>query len=136
MGELRLMEPLKGYDEVSSEYGKRTDPNTGEEEVQHGGIDYVVGIGKDVLASERGKVVKAGFNGSENKKQLGNVIIIDHTPKAGKKKPHLYTIYGHLRSKDIKEGPFAVKVGDKVKQGQVIGYSGNTGKTTGPYLHF
>ncbi|MEE9542990.1 MAG: M23 family metallopeptidase [Thermodesulfobacteriota bacterium] len=127
MGELNFESPLNSYDEISSTFGLRDDPFTGERK-HHNGIDYKIGIDNNVLASERGRVVKAGFNVT-----FGNVIIIDHTPKAGDNEPHIYTLYGHLK----KDNPFNnIKVGDTVKKGQVIGFSGNTGKSSGPHLHF
>lgn len=132
MGELKLELPLNSYDEISSIYGWRDDPFTGKRKY-HYGIDYEIGIGNMVLASERGKVVKAGQNDPDIKLKLGKVIIIDHTPNAGAKEPHLYTVYGHLRRDD----PFNnIKAGDKVKKWQVIGFSGNTGRSYGPHLHF
>jgi murein DD-endopeptidase MepM/ murein hydrolase activator NlpD len=97
----------------------------------HNGIDYPAPKGTEIVASERGIVAKAGFN-----KKLGNVVIIDHTPKAEDDEPHLYTIYGHLREKGDNGGPFAVNAGDTVKKRQLIGYCGDTGTSDGHHLHF
>ncbi len=85
----------------------------------HEGVDLVAAVGTPVYAAGDGVVV-----GAEPKDRYGNWIEIDH---AGK----LATVYGHLSA-------FApgIKAGAEVKQGDLIGYTGNTGRTTGPHLHF
>lgn len=94
-------------------------------------IDFLVPIGTLIYAAASGKVVwiKTNSNvGGINKKKywnLGNRIVIKH--KNGE-----YTAYEHLKYKGV-----VVKVGQKVKKGQLIGYSGITGwSTIGPHLHF
>lgn len=84
----------------------------------HKGIDIAVPIGTPVRSSGDGRVVRAD---GRDAKGWGNVVFVRH---AG----GLQTVYGHLSR-------FAVKVGDPVKSGQVIAYSGNTGGSTGPHLH-
>lgn len=94
-------------------------------------IDFLVPVGTPIYAAASGKVVWIKDNskvGGRDKKKywnLGNRIVIKH--KNGE-----YTAYEHLRYKRI-----IVKVGQKIRKGQIIGYSGNTGwSTIGPHLHF
>jgi murein DD-endopeptidase MepM/ murein hydrolase activator NlpD len=84
----------------------------------HRAIDVAAPAGTFVTASDRGVVIRAGWNDQG----YGNFIIIDH-------KIDYLTLYAHLS--DI-----MVKVGDVVAQGQVIGAVGSTGNSTGPHLHF
>ena len=94
-------------------------------------IDFLVPIGTRIYAAYSGKVVWIKNNSNvtgRNKKKywnLGNRIVIKH--KNGE-----YTAYEHLKYKGA-----IVKVGQKVRKGEIIGYSGNTGwSTIGPHLHF
>lgn len=92
-------------------------------------IDFPCKIGTPVYASLSGIVVwvKDDSNkGGKNKKYWmdGNRIVIKHKNKE-------YSAYEHLKYKGV-----VIKVGDKVKKGQLIGFSGNTGYTFGPHLHF
>jgi murein DD-endopeptidase MepM/ murein hydrolase activator NlpD len=83
----------------------------------HEGIDIAVAEGTPILAAATGTVIMAGYNGG-----YGNYTCIDHGSG-------LSTCYGH-------QSGYAVTSGSSVTQGQVIGYSGNTGSSTGPHLHF
>lgn len=86
----------------------------------HNGIDFGAPIGTPVLASADGRVILAkssGYNGG-----YGQMIIIAH--EGG-----IQTVYGHLSQVNV-------SVGQTVSQGDVIGRVGNTGKSTGPHLHF
>ncbi len=83
----------------------------------HTGIDLAMPIGTPVRASDSGMVTTAGWQGA-----YGNTIWIDHGGG-------LVTVYAHLNG-------FGVSVGSVVERGAVIGYSGNTGRSTGPHLHF
>ena len=85
----------------------------------HKGVDYAASTGTAVKATGNGRVKFAGRKGG-----YGNTIIIQH----GK---HYSTLYAHLNG--FKRG---LKKGKKVKQGQVIGYVGHTGRATGPHLHY
>ena len=85
----------------------------------HFGIDLRARVGTTVRSAGSGKVVSAG-----NKGGYGKAIEISH--EGG-----LRTLYAHLSSIDKK-----IKVGSYVKQGQIIGKSGNTGISSGPHLHF
>jgi murein DD-endopeptidase MepM/ murein hydrolase activator NlpD len=83
----------------------------------HEGIDIAVGSGTPVHAAQSGRVIVAGWMGG-----YGNLVVIDHGGG-------LSTAYGHNNS-------FAVGSGQSVSQGQVVAYSGNTGNSTGPHVHF
>ena len=85
----------------------------------HTGVDYAAPRGTPILAAGNGVVEKAGRNSG-----YGNVIILTHTN--GYK-----TLYGHQQG--FAKG---LTVGSRVRQGQVIGYVGSTGLSTGPHLHF
>lgn len=84
----------------------------------HPGIDLAVDIGTPVMAADDGTVVYAGWLGG-----YGRCVQIDH----GEGK--LVTLYGHLSL-------ISVQLGQTVKKGQVIGRSGNSGRSTGPHVHF
>ena len=84
----------------------------------HLGIDLKAPIGSPVLSSHSGRVVYAG----RKLTGFGNVIILEYSP-------YWASLYAHLQ--EIK-----VKTGQKVNPGDVIGALGNTGRTSGPHLHF
>lgn len=108
--------PLPGYYEVSSPYGWRIHPITGQKSL-HTGVDLPAPGGTAILAAGTGKVIMAGWYGA-----YGNAVIIDHGGG--------YTsLYGH-------QSRLGVSVGDEVKAGEVIGYVGTTGWSTGNHLHF
>ena len=109
------IKPISGG-KISSKFGKRSAPKAGAS-TYHQGVDWSTPTGTSVMASCGGTVSKAGWaNG------YGYCVFIDH--EDGKQ-----TRYGHL-SKVL------VKSGQKVKQGEKIALSGNTGVSTGPHLHF
>ena len=83
----------------------------------HPGIDIGVGTGTPIHAAASGRVIVAAYSGG-----YGNLIVIDHGNG-------LATAYAHQSS-------MAATVGQQVSQGQVIGYVGSTGFSTGPHLHF
>ncbi len=85
----------------------------------HNGIDFGIPIGTSILAAADGKVIAIGNNG---KYAYGRYVAIDHGNG-------LVTMYGHLSS-------VTRKLGEKVKRGDTIAKSGNTGNSTGPHLHF
>ncbi len=101
---------------VSSCFGKRISPFTGRPSM-HQGIDISAPLRTPVIAPALGKVVAVGWDGG-----LGNAVKIDHGQG-------IITQYGHLSK-------FAVKIGQGVTRGEVIGYVGNTGLSTGPHLHY
>ncbi|MGZ8783309.1 MAG: murein hydrolase activator EnvC family protein, partial [Gaiellaceae bacterium] len=83
----------------------------------HEGIDLAVGSGTPVVASAAGTVIVAGWMGG-----YGNLVVVDHGGG-------ISTAYGH--NTIVTAG-----VGQQVAQGQLIAYSGNTGNSTGPHVHF
>ena len=85
----------------------------------HKGIDFAAPVGTPIKAAGSGRVVFRGVKGG-----YGNVVILAH---AGS----VTTLYGHM-SRFLR----GLRVGDKVKQGEVIGYVGMTGLATGPHLHY
>lgn len=85
----------------------------------HGAVDFGVSVGTPVYAAAGGIVVTSTWGGSDS---YGYYIKIKHYNG-------LYTLYAHGSS-------LVAKVGQEVKQGQLIMYSGNTGNSTGPHLHF
>lgn len=101
---------------ITSYFGNRPLPTAGAT-TYHEAIDWATPTGTPVYASSGGTVVRAGWIGS-----YGNAIYIDHPD--GRQ-----TRYAHLSK-------ILVKVGQKVKQGEKIALSGNTGVTTGPHIHF
>lgn len=109
------VKPISGG-RLSSGFGKRKAPKKGAS-TYHRGIDWATPIGTAVMASCGGVVSRAGWGSG-----YGNVVYIDHPD--GRQ-----TRYGHL-SKVL------VKPGDHVSQNQKVALSGNTGRSTGPHLHF
>lgn len=103
-----------GY--YSSNYGYRIDPISGKSAL-HTGVDIIASPGTPVMAAAGGVVSAVEFH-----PDYGNIVDIDHDNGLTSRYAHL------LRSK--------VKVGDVVMKGQVIAQVGNTGRTTGPHLHF
>ncbi|MEV5444404.1 M23 family metallopeptidase [Streptomyces sp. NPDC052644] len=89
---------------------------------KHSGQDFAVPVGTPVKATHSGIVVKAGPNGGGDGPAYGNAIVIKHSNGT-------YSQYAHLSK-------INVKIGSKVKTGQNIARSGNTGNSSGPHLHF
>ena len=85
----------------------------------HNGVDFGKPIGTPILAAEDGIVLMAANNG---KVQYGRYVVLKHNNS-------LTTLYAHMSRQ-------AVKTGDEVKRGDIIGYVGNTGYAFGPHLHF
>ncbi len=109
-----LGKPVNGR--ISSRFGKRVDPVNNKKAI-HEGVDIKGARGDHILATAGGKVIKAMKNGG-----YGNYVEIDHGNG-------YITAYAHMQS-------YLVKKGDHVKQGQVIGQVGSTGRSTGPHLHY
>ncbi|MBW1645931.1 MAG: M23 family metallopeptidase [Deltaproteobacteria bacterium] len=106
--------PVRGW--ISSRYGYRVSPFTGRREF-HKGVDIVNRRGTPVVATADGRVKFAGYNGG-----YGRMVVIDHGIGLATKYGHLSKIY--------------VKIGDRVVRGQKIGLVGNSGRSTGPHLHY
>ena len=101
---------------ITCDFGPRIHPIT-KKKSTHTGIDIRATLGSNVYAAASGEVIKAGWNTA-----YGNMIIIDHGNG-------ITTLYGHATSLNV-------KVGDTVKQGDIIMKAGSTGYSTGPHLHF
>lgn len=108
MGTGSFIKPAQG--KLTSGYGGRWGR-------MHNGIDIGAPVGTQIKAADTGVVIFAGYKGS-----YGNLIKIDH-------KNGYVTYYAHCSS-------LAVTEGESVVQGQLIGYVGNTGNSTGPHCHF
>ena len=109
--------PINGA-RLSSSFGMRKHPILGFNKM-HKGTDFAAPEGTPIMASGDGKVVRARWCGGG-----GNCIKINHNSTYS-------TVYAHL--KNFARG---IKEGVKVKQGQIIGYVGSTGLSTGPHLHY
>jgi hypothetical protein len=109
-----FIQPLNSV--VTSVYGTKRVYNK-QKKGQHLGIDYRAAIGDQVPAANAGKIVFAG-----DLFYTGWTVIIDHGVD-------IFTVYGHLSKT-------TVQAGDIVKRGDLIGLSGNTGRTSGPHLHW
>ena len=109
--------PINGA-RLSSSYGKRKHPILGYTKM-HTGTDFAAPKGTPIMASGDGKVTKAGWCGGG-----GNCVKIKHNNT-------YQTVYAHM----YKFGK-GIKKGVRVKQGQIIGYVGSTGMSTGPHLHY
>ena len=109
--------PINGA-RLSSSYGKRKHPILGYTKM-HTGTDFAAPMGTPIMASGDGKVTKAGWCGGG-----GNCVKIRHNST-------YQTVYAHMS----KFGR-GIKKGARVKQGQIIGYVGSTGLSTGPHLHY
>ena len=106
--------PADGW--VSSRFGYRVSPFTGRREF-HGAFDIANREGTPIVSPANGVVTYAG-----KKRLLGNYVVIDHGYG-------LVTSYGHLAKMNVKRGK-------KVKRGEIIALMGNTGRSTGPHLHY
>tara|TARA_B100001093_G_scaffold389588_1_gene375822 strand:- start:1757 stop:3064 length:1308 start_codon:yes stop_codon:yes gene_type:complete len=109
--------PINGA-RLSSPFGMRKHPIDGFNKM-HRGTDFAAPMGTPIMASGDGVIKKAGWCGGG-----GNCIVIKHNST-------YQTVYAHM-SKFAK----GMRSGVRVKQGQVIGYVGSTGKSTGPHLHY
>ncbi len=113
-----LLSPLSFSARVSSRFGSRIHPIQGYRK-QHNGIDYAAPTGTPVHAVADGTVTARYWEAGG-----GNVLKIKHSHG-------LETLYLHLSKFGSN-----ISVGTRVKQGQVVAYSGNTGRSTGPHLHY
>ncbi|MFT5582973.1 MAG: murein DD-endopeptidase [Cognaticolwellia sp.] len=113
---LTLQWPVLDGARISSPYGYRHHPVLSKRKF-HNGVDLSVPVGTPVWAAQKGKVTVAG-NDAVN----GNYVVIDHSNG-------VRTSYCHLDSLEVEKK-------EQVQRGQAIGQSGNTGRSTGPHLHF
>lgn len=106
------------FTRISSRFGKRHHPIL-KKRKSHKGVDYAAPRGTPVKAAGDGKIIWRGRKGG-----YGKAVIIKHANRYS-------TLYAHLNSYNRK-----AKRGSRVKQGQIIGYVGSTGRATGPHLHY
>jgi murein DD-endopeptidase MepM/ murein hydrolase activator NlpD len=106
--------PVRGW--VTSRFGYRSSPE-GTGSKMHGGIDIAAPRGTPVIASGSGNVVFAGYHSG-----YGNLVVVDHGYGITTRHAHLSRLH--------------VKVGQRVQRGDLLGRVGNTGRSTGPHLHF
>jgi murein DD-endopeptidase MepM/ murein hydrolase activator NlpD len=106
--------PVRGY--LSAAFGNRLDPFTGRPDF-HPGIDISTPMGTRIVAPADGIVLSSAMQGG-----YGNAIIVDHGYG-------VVSRYGHLES-------YNVRPGQRVRRGEVLGFVGSTGRSTGPHLHY
>ena len=106
--------PVLGH--ITDSFGQRLDPFSGEGAF-HTGVDVATDYGAPVHATADGVVILAGNDGG-----YGRVVVVDHGFG-------ITTWYGHLSA-------FATITGSRVKRGQVVGYTGISGRSTGPHVHY
>jgi murein DD-endopeptidase MepM/ murein hydrolase activator NlpD len=106
--------PVASYSRITDAYGWRIHPVFHDRRF-HTGIDFACGAGTEIYASKSGTVTTAAYDD-------GYYVTVNHGDGYS-------TLYGHKTN-------YIVSAGDYVKQGQVIGYVGTTGWSTGPHMHF
>lgn len=109
-----FLTPIDGT--VTSEYGMRTNPVTGNYTL-HGGLDIANVTGTEIKCAYDGVVTAAGYSSS-----YGNYVIVEHSSS-------VQTLYAHCSELKAEEG-------DSVTKGETIALVGSTGRSTGPHLHF
>jgi murein DD-endopeptidase MepM/ murein hydrolase activator NlpD len=108
--------PLRGYGGITSYFGTRKNP-FGPGWEFHDGLDFSAPYGAPVYAPGGGVVARVGWMGP-----YGLAVLLDHAQG-------YQTLYGHLSR-------VLVRPGERVERGQVLGYVGSTGRSTGPHLHY
>jgi murein DD-endopeptidase MepM/ murein hydrolase activator NlpD len=111
LGSGRFMWPVPNFYKVSSHFGPRHGRN-------HDGIDIPAPRGTPIVASDSGEVIYSD-NGIRG---YGNMVVIHHGDD-------VFTVYAHCKKRKVSKG-------DKVRRGETIALVGNTGRSTGPHLHF
>lgn len=119
LASIPAIQPVSNVDltRIASGFGMRIDPIYRTPRM-HTGLDFTAPIGTEIFCTGKGKVVAVEFNGGG----YGNHVIIDHG-------------YGY-QSHYAHMSRFNCKVGQEVNRGDLIGFVGNTGKSTGPHLHY
>lgn len=108
--------PTKGNSPISSDFGLRPGPFGGSAEI-HDGIDLLGDYGAPIYATAHGKIERAGYSGG-----YGYHVVIQHGYG-------YQTLYAHLSK-------LAVKPNTSIKRGQLLGFMGSTGRSTGTHLHY
>ncbi|MDR2760452.1 MAG: M23 family metallopeptidase [Rickettsiales bacterium] len=115
MNSIPITEPMRNYF-LTSKYGSRVDPFSGEVR-SHKGLDMAAPFNSNIFSTADGVVEFVGFNGG-----LGNVLVINHGND-------IRTTYAHLKQSSVRKD-------QKVSRGKAIGVQGNSGRSTGPHLHY
>jgi len=108
--------PLKATTRTTSEFGRRRNPFGGGSEL-HSGLDFVAAYGSPIHTTAPGTVMKA-----ELSRGYGYMVVVNHDYG-------FQTLYAHMSG-------LAVSPGDRIDRYHVVGYLGNTGRSTGPHLHY
>lgn len=124
MNRVRCIKPFGGNFRVSSPFGERIDPITKEKAI-HKGIDFACPEGTPIRAVLDGRIIRAGWENELDHKQGYGQRIWQECHLNG---TTVLIVYAHLSQINREEGEWA-------DQSAIIGYSGNTGKSTGPHLH-
>lgn len=119
-----MLFPIKDLSKgrYNSKFGYRVHPIT-EKRSKHRGIDVAMNQGTELMALENGVIHINKVNGSGINNGYGNYLVIKYDNG-------YYSLYAHLKQLS------KFRVGTRVNKGQVVAYSGNTGSSTGPHLHF
>ena len=116
IGTISFIWPCPSSSRITSKFGDRESPTAGAS-TNHKGIDIGASSGSNILAAASGTVTIATYSNS-----AGNYVMLSHGGG-------VCTVYMHMKAMNV-------SVGQEVKQGDVIGYVGSTGYSTGPHLHF
>ena len=119
MARISLLHPLGPHARVTQYFGGNPHIYKQFGLAGHNGIDYGASVGTKIKAAEEGRVIKVGSDANG----YGNYVKLGHDNR------RYQTLYAHLSS-------YSVSQGRNVKRGEIIGYTGNTGFSTGPHLHF
>lgn len=123
---MKIRRPVGEQWKISSPYGDRIDPITKKVTETHHGIDFACPEGTEVRAIFDGKIQRVGFEDPmDQKKGFGMRIWQTFTGENGVK---MGVVYGHLSKIDVDDGM-------NIMEGEIIGLSGNTGRSTGAHLH-
>lgn len=119
----KIHRPVAAEFPISSPYGERVHPVTGQAGKMHYGIDFACPVGTPVVASVTGKIVLAGWEDEKDwKKGFGNRVWQKDADR------DIFVVYAHLDKTEVKEG-------QEITAGTRVGLSGNTGGSSGPHLH-
>ena len=123
-GKLRVLRPVPKVYQVSSPFGKmRTIDGISR---RHNGIDFACPEGTRIKACADGWVFRSGWENEDDHEQGYGLRVWQVAVIGG---ITFYIWYGHMNDLGVEQG-------DTIKQGQILGLSGNTGRSTGPHLHF
>jgi len=123
---MKVNRPVSADIRISSKYGRRVDPVTKVEGAMHYGVDFATPVGTPIVAAVTGKIDAAGWeNDNDHKQGFGQRVRQLYEINGVKH----YVYYAHLSE-------ISVKTGEEVTAGTRVGLSGNTGKSSGPHLHF